>query len=281
VALAYRLADYAAYRKAVGSATVIDISRRTDPARIPQVWANLCEVLDHHPAPWVAQIWTKDAQGTLKAGIGILDRLLDGGTTITAQATVTGLAGSVWEPRVPPNGLAALADLGRVLGGMDHVKWRYDPVIPTVHTVARFALLARQAAAIGITRGVINFVAAPGRYKRVDRRLAPLLPGWSDGMPDYDLPWKERTARELVDVARQQGISLAVCAESVDLAAQIDGLGSAACGDHAWFEQVSGREMPRATFRGSRPGCGCARYFDVGNYGYWRRCHGCVYCYAG
>jgi len=229
----------------------------------------------------VVQVWTKDARGVLARGESLLRSLVDAGTTITAQVTVTGLAGTVWEPAVPPGGLRDVAPLAKMIGGADHIRWRYDPIIPGVHDPDRFEALAHQAAASGITRGIINFAAPPGRYVRVDRRLRDLLPGWAEGMPGYDLAWRESVARELVEIASQVGISLACCAECAALGDRVQGLGQARCGDYDWFAALSGRTPPRVPFRGSRPGCGCARYFDVGSYGHWSRCHRCAYCYAG
>ena len=279
--LSYRLEDYARYRDQAGAATYIDVTRRTDPARVPRVWDNLREVFETYGAPWVAQVWTKDIGGTLRLGQDLLRGLIDAGTTITAQVTVTGLAGTVWEPLVPPDGLRYIPRLADLIGGPEHIKWRYDPIIPTVHRPARSWALVRGAAAVGITRGVINFIAPPGRYVRVDRRLNALLPGWAEGMPAYDLAWQCETARELVEIAAAEGMSLAFCAECATLADSVDGLGPAACGDYDWFVALSGHAPGRVPFRGSRRGCGCARYFDVGNYGQWSRCHRCVYCYAG
>ena len=281
MAYAYRLADFARYRERVGDATYVDISRRTDPARIARLWENLREVVETYGPPWVVQVWTKDVAGALRLGDSLLPALVEAGTTVTAQVTVTGLAGSVWEPSVPPGGLQHIPCLAKLIGGTDHIKWRYDPIIPGVHDPERFRALAREAAALGITRGVINFIAPPGRYVRVDRRLGVLLPGWAEGMPGYDLAWQERTARELVELAADAGISLACCAECAVLAERVEGLGRAACGGYEWFAALSGRAPRRASFRGSRPGCGCARYFDAGSYGHWSRCHRCAYCYAG
>ena len=283
--LSYRLEDYARYRDRVGEATYLEMTRRTDPARIPEVWDHLREVVDAYGPPWVLQILTKDARGVLRRGEPALRRLRDAGTTITLHLTVTGLAGTPWEPLVPREGLRGAAPLIDLIGGPDHVKWRYDPIIATVHDVGRFHRLAGEAAELGIRRGVINFIAPPGRYRRVDRRVAPLLPGWVDGGPAwldrYGLAWQQGVALELVSLAREAGISLACCAESAALAGLVPGLGPAACGDHAWFVALSGRDLPRAPRRGSRPGCGCAAYFDLGNYGCWSRCYRCAYCYAG
>jgi len=286
--LIYRLEDYGRYRDAVGAATCVEISRRGDPARSPAAWDHLAQVLDRYGAPWIAQLWTKDVRGTLALGGSLIARLRDEGTTVTAQVTVTGLAGSVWEPGVPQDVIPYLADLSDALGGPEHIAWRYDPIIPTVHTTERFARLAHEVAEQGVRRGVINFVAAPGRYHRVDHRLAPLLEGWSAGMPGYDAAWREAIARAVTIVAAGEGISLACCAESSVLAGRVPGLRPAACADGAWFAGLSGRypwtngAVPAAPPRGrSRPGCGCIRYFDVGDYGGWSHCCRCAYCYAG
>jgi hypothetical protein len=244
----FRLEDYPRYLQRVGGASYIDVTRRTDPARIGRVWGNLYAVVRAYGAPWIVQVWTKDAAGVLKQG------------------------GSV---------LRCLADLSALLGGPEHVTWRYDPIIPTVHQVCRFRWLARRAAELGISRCVINFLAAPGRYKRVDLRLARVLPGWADGMPGYDDDWRAEIAHDLVEIAGEFGLEVSVCAESAGLVGQVLGLGAAACGDYDWFVALSGRDPGRAPTTGSRPGCGCAAYFDVGLYGQRTRCHQCLYCYAG
>lgn len=281
MSLVFRLEDYAGYVDRVGGATYLDVTRRTDPARVERVWENLQAVIDTYGAPWVVQLWTKDAAGTLARGGPQLRRLLGAGTTLAAQVTVTGLGGTVWEPLVPAEPFVGVSELMALAGGPDHVKWRYDPVIPQVHRMDRFRSLAEQAAGLGIGQCVINFVAAPGRYKRVDARLAAALPGWAEGMPGYGESWRAAISAELGESAGALGLSVAVCAESAGLAGRVPELQQAACGDHDWFVGLSGRDPGRAPTRGSRPGCGCAAYFDVGLYGQRNRCHRCLYCYAG
>jgi hypothetical protein len=215
----FRLEDYARYLERVGGTTYIDVTRRTDPARIPRVWDHLRAVVDTYGPPWIVQLWTKDAAGTLARGGSLLRDLRRAGTTLAAQVTVTGLGGTGWEPRVPAEPFAGVADLVALAGGPDHVKWRYDPVLPTVHDPERFKRLAGRAAELGITRCVVNFVAAPGRYKRVDARLSAVLPGWSQGMPGYDGAWRAETAAHLVEIAGGWGLRVATCAESAGLAA--------------------------------------------------------------
>lgn len=279
--LLFRLEDYPRYLERVGGATYIDVTRRTDPARIAQVWANLEAVVDAYGAPWIVQLWTKDAAATLARGRGLLERLLRGGTTLAAQVTVTGLGGTAWEPLVPSEPFAGAAELIALAGGPDHVQWRFDPVLPGVSRLGTFERLAAMAAALGIHRCVVNFVAPPGRYARVDARLAGRLPGWSEGMVGYDQAWRAEAAAQVVRAAGKCGIEVAACAESSGLPARVAGLHAAACGDHAWFASLSGRDPGRAPAIASRRGCGCAAYFDVGQYGQWARCHRCAYCYAG
>jgi hypothetical protein len=277
----FRLEDYPRYLERVGRATYVDVTRRTDPACIERVWDNLNAVTKVYGAPWIAQIWTKDAAGVLRRGGSVLRRMMRYGTTLAAQVTVTGLSETLWEPLTPVQAFAGVADLSSLMGGPEHVKWRYDPIIPTVHDVERFRRLADRAADLGVERCVVNFVAKPGRYKRVDARLSRVLPGWSEGMPGYDEAWQIETLAQLVEVTGERGLALAVCAESAGLVDRVDGLLPAACGEYDWFVSLSGQNPGRVPTGGSRLGCGCAAYFDVGMYGQRLRCHQCLYCYAG
>lgn len=265
----------------LGEATVLDVTRRTDPARVDGPWENLRAVLEHCPVPWIVQLWTKDLESALARGGPLVETLRGRGTTFAVQWTVTGLGGTAWEPLVPPEPFRGLETCLARIGGPDHVKWRFDPVLPLEGTVERFQRLATVAARAGIQRCVVNFVAPPGRYRRVDARLAGLVPGWDQGLPDFSDPWREARLRELVEVARGAGTRVSVCAESAALAHRVAGVGVAACGDAPWFATLSGRSPAFATGRGSRAGCGCAPYLDVGQYGQWSRCHRCAYCYAG
>ena len=281
MSFAFRLEDYARYLERAGDATYLDVSRRTDPARVERVWENLRALVRSYGPPWIVQLWTKDAAGTIGYGKRVLQELRKAGTTLTAQLTVTGLGGTSWEPLAPSVPFHGVEDLLSVVGGADHIQWRYDPVIPTVHRLDVFRGLAVRAAELGIRRCVVNCLVPPGRYKRVDTRLCMALPGWSEGMPGYDETWRAQTVAELVETAPDFDLSIAVCAESSGLNQRVEGLQPAACGDHAWFADLSGRNPDRVRTFGSRRGCGCAAYFDVGMYGQWRHCHQCLYCYAG
>ncbi len=64
------------YLERVGEASYIDLTRRTDPARIERVWDNLRAVVETYGRPWILQLWTKDAAATLARGRRQLERLL-------------------------------------------------------------------------------------------------------------------------------------------------------------------------------------------------------------
>jgi len=231
MSLVFRTEDYPRYLERVGGAAYIDCTRRTDPARVDPPWRNLSAIHAEFGAPWIVQVWTKDAAGVLARGGRVLEGLRAAGTTLAAQVTVTGLGGTAWEPRAPTEPFAGVAELAALAGGLRHVTWRYDPVIPTVHERNRFRRLADAAAALGITRAVVNFLVPPGRYKRVDARLAADLPGWDSGLPWYDDAWRAGVAAELVADARERGMTLHACAESAALVAAVPDLGPAACGE--------------------------------------------------
>ena len=161
----FRLEDYPRYLERVGDATYLDVTRRTDPARVEKVWDNLRAVVTSYGAPWIVQLWTKDVAGVLGRGMNTLTGLRDAGTTITANVTVTGLGGTSWEPLAPSSPFKGVEDLISLAGGADHIKWRYDPVIPTVHRLDAFRRLAEQAARLGIARCVFNFLVPPGRWR--------------------------------------------------------------------------------------------------------------------
>lgn len=277
----FRLQDYAAYLARVGDATYIDCTRRTDPARVPEVWENLRAVVDAHGPPWILQLWTKNPRGVMERGGALLERLRAGGTTIACQLTVTGLGGTALEPRAPADALGEAGEFLERIGGPAHCAWRFDPALPGLDNLVRFEALAPRAAALGITRLVMNFACDPGTYARVDARLANVFPYWREGLPGIDPLWKEQTAREITARAAALGLTTFCCAEGKGLRDTVPDLGPPECGSFAWFCELSGRTPAHSRQRPSRRGCGCADYFDVGCYGKWHACHGCLYCYAG
>ena len=93
MSFAFRLEEYPRYLERVGEATYLDVTRRTDPARVEKVWDNLRAVVRAYGAPWIVQLWTKDAVGVVGYGKEVLEGLQNAGTTLVAHVTVTGTGG--------------------------------------------------------------------------------------------------------------------------------------------------------------------------------------------
>ena len=169
---------------------------------------------------------------------------------------MTGLAGTLWEPLAPPDGLRLVPAVGReLIGGPEHIKWRYDPIIPTVHSPERFASWPARRRELGMRQGVINFVAPPGRYVRVDRRLGPLLPGWVEGMPGYGAAWQkqDRSPGSWWPWRRKWRSPCHAVPRARSLQSMYPGCGSGLRGVE-WFLALSGRAPVGVPFGGSTRG---------------------------
>ncbi len=176
------------------------------------------------------------------------------------------------EPLLPP--LSERVKTFRALSksiGPERVVWRYDPILfcrawpPSAH-LAAFGKLA--AALRGHTeKCVVSLVDLyPAKNGRSLARLGVYRP---------DAGTLGAFFEALAGIARENGLSLASCAEEIPL--ERYGIGHNRCIDPALIERIIGCRL-QAGPGGQRPGCLCARCEDIGAYD---TCpHGCVYCYA-
>ncbi len=228
-------------------------------------------------------LWTKDIRNLVNHP----------GLAEVAQAyptiinyTVTGLAGTLWEPGVPPLGeqLPELAVLAKRFPP-GAIRWRFDPIIPGPDLYERFA------ATLGDFQAVLGDVDAcvvsfPDPYpKAAARTRAAGLP-W----PVFTLPEKRAILAKflvLFQKSRRPGQveaeaapfrPLRLCCEA-DLLDQ-PGVGPAACIDAGLFERLYGvRIGSPEKDPGQRKTCACTKSTDIGRYDL--SCgHGCLYCYA-
>jgi hypothetical protein len=143
----------------------------------------------------------------------------------------------------------------------DRAWWRYDPILLTEATPARwhlrnFSALAR--ALEGATRRC--YFSFTSFYRKTRRNLEA-----------SGLRWREPAAEEKLDltarlrrIARRHGIDLYSCCDDRLLAAGV--------------EKAHCVEAPGLEPAPTRPDCGCSRSVDIGAYD---TCPlGCVYCYA-
>jgi len=153
--------------------------------------------------------------------------------------------------------------------------WRYDTIIwssltPFSFHIENFRELAN--ALRGFTDEVI--ISFLHLYRKTERNI--LLAARKRGFTwrDPSIDEKRALVSQLVPIAEQCGMQLAICAQPKLL---VSGAEPAHCVDAQRLSSISGtsNSIPIA---GNRPGCMCSKSRDIGEYD---TCpHGCVYCYA-
>ncbi len=155
--------------------------------------------------------------------------------------------------------------------GCKKVIWRYDPIIFTkVYTpeyhIKAFTQIAE--ALNGYTQKcVISFVDTYTKTKRSMEELGA-----------YELSKEELTAfaRKLAQIAKENGMTIATCAEVIDL--EECGIEHNACIDKKLIEEILGVSVNVGKDKNQRAECGCIESVEVGTYNTCR--NGCRYCYA-
>ncbi len=155
--------------------------------------------------------------------------------------------------------------------GSKRVIWRYDPILFTKRYTPEYHMKAfRQMAEAlrGYTeKCVISFVDMYAKNKKNMQAL---------GVYELSKTELEAFAKELCDIARENGMMMASCAEQIDLAHC--GIAHNACIDKALIEEIIGCKLKGARDKNQRSECGCMESIDIGTY---HTCgNGCVYCYA-
>ena len=259
---------------------IYSASRRTDlPAAHPD-W--LAARLSRSRTLDAVVYWTKHPTALVEHPglVGALERWPS-----VVQLTVTGLAGTPWEPGTPP--LSAwrddLAELARRLPA-GAIQWRFDPIVTPAADLAaarrevkeRFLrTLEGVARALGdVDRVTVSFYQ-PYRHAAARIAAAGLAPRrWSvaercDLLVELRRAWNAPRGRfGICCHPGWRGLAGIIPAES------------AACVSAERFDRLYGTRLgPGVKDPGQRPACDCSRSTDIGDYG--RAClHGCVYCYA-
>jgi hypothetical protein len=198
------------------------------------------------------------------------------------------------EPHVPP--LAQRLDTFRRLAelvGKKRVIWRFDPLILTETLtvevlINRIAALATQLR--NYTERLVVSFADIGVYTKVQRNLARENVHYREFTPDT----MREVARRLQRLARDTGLTIATCAEGIDLAEF--GIEHNRCIDDRLMIALFPKDQKLMEFlgyapdlfaaparpylkdKGQRKACGCIVSKDIGRYD---TCpHLCAYCYA-
>ena len=155
--------------------------------------------------------------------------------------------------------------------GSKRVIWRYDPILFTNRYTPEYHVKAfRQMAEAlrGYTeKCVISFVDTYAKNRKNMQAL---------GVYELTEEALESFAQELCDIARENDMEMASCAEQMDLAHC--GIAHNACIDKALLEEIIGCQLKGTKDKNQRGECGCMESIDIGTY---HTCeNGCVYCYA-
>lgn len=87
---------------------------------------------------------------------------------------------------------------------------------------------------------------------------------------------RNEIAKNLAQIARENGIQLEACAEELDYSKH--GIKASKCIDPEFWSKLLGAKVKTKRLDGTRKNCGCMPCIDIGIY---NTCsHGCLYCYA-
>lgn len=171
--------------------------------------------------------------------------------------------------------LAAFRELAARLGP-ERVVWRYDPIIFSAATDARFhrETFSHLAETLrGSTRRCIVSLLTP--YPKVMERLSPLT-GSAFRVRSPTFRDLEELIPTLVKIARECGMGVTSCASQIDLRPY--GVEPGACIDPQLLAQVCNLTESWPRDPGQRPACRCVASVDIGIYDTCPM--GCRYCYA-
>lgn len=207
------------------------------------------------------------------------------GVSYYVQYTLNDYEEEGLEPGLPP--LAARIETFRALSGRlgaKRVVWRFDPLLLagglTVERLMDRVAAVGEALRARTERLVVSFADIQG-YRKVAANLARERIAYCEFTPEL----MHRAAVRLQALGRALGLTVATCAESIDLAAYgiehnrcIDDrlLAEAFPGDRALMEFLGGGRPMKD--KGQRKACGCIVSKDIGSYDTCS--HHCAYCYA-
>jgi Domain of unknown function (DUF1848) len=266
---------------------IISASYKTDIPAFYADWlmarlrAGFCRMTN----PWGGQTYdvpltpeTVDGFVLWTRNIGPLAGRLDAVAAVapfTVQYTITGYPRALETSTIPTG--RAIADIRRLRQdfGPRAVVWRYDPILFTSLTPARwhretFARLAR-ALQGAVDEVVISFAHI---YRKTQRNLDAAAGRAGFTWEDPAAPEKQALAAALAGIAQDAGMAFRVCAQADYVP---PGGALARCIDAARLSDIAGRPIA-ASVKGNRADCLCHESRDIGAYD---TCpHGCCYCYA-
>lgn len=213
--------------------------------------------------------WTKDIRN-FAVHFGLRAALTSYPSII--QYTVTGLAGSIWEPKVPSI-YEQMNALSEVLSELPTgaVRWRFDPIIVDNTVFERFARIYEIFGKTGFELDSV-VVSFPDLYRKVSSRLKTK----GQIFPDLTIDAK----CEILDKFHQiSGLKFLMCCEGELLEQNLGFVEKSSCVSSALFKKLYDIDVDSRLDASQRSECGCTKSTDIGSYE--QSCfHKCLYCYA-
>lgn len=210
--------------------------------------------------------WTKNPEPMLER-LGELDPY-----PYYFQFTLTGYGQDI-EPGVPDkreNVIPTFQRLSKTVSP-SRVIWRYDPILFTPVYTPEYHLRAFSCIAEALkgytNRCIISFV---DRYTKNSKSLKLL------GTYELQQQELEAFASQIAEISAENGMTVASCAEMMDLAHC--GIEHGSCIDRKLIEEIIGCSLKAGKDKNQRPECGCVESVEVGTYDTCK--NGCLYCYA-
>lgn len=263
---------------------ILSVSRRTDIPNYYSEWfynriregflyvrnpMNVHQISKINISPQVVDcivFWTKNPAPMMKR----LDELKD--YKYYFQFTLTGYGQDI-ECNLPHKKntmIPIFQNLSKKIG-KEKVIWRYDPIIFTDTYTEEYHIKAFEqiaAALNGYTeKCVISLLDIYTKNKKNMNELN-VIEKCIDDLKD--------TAKRLSEIAHNNGMRIAACAEKMDLTEC--GIEHNCCIDKNLIEKIIGYRMNAKTDKNQRSECGCVESVEVGTYNTCR--NGCKYCYA-
>jgi hypothetical protein len=252
---------------------VISASRRIDmvgnaPDQFVEILHQKCPPGSVH----TLVIWTKNAENLFEykplfEAVQRYDQLF-------FHYTVTGMGGTILEPRVPrpDRGMSFLPKLVELVGDPRRIRFRFDPIVNLIMpdgsaycNLSWFEKLAPQVKALGIQDISISWMS---EYRKVLSRLKR-----SGITPMRVTPqlW-QRQYTMIMETATKYNLIMHGCC--------VPGMPRSKCIDGNLLAELHPNKEPcsKRKAKGQRAECGCTESWDIG---WYHHCyHGCRYCYA-
>lgn len=155
--------------------------------------------------------------------------------------------------------------------GREKVIWRYDPILFTEKYTPEYHLKAFEQIATALNgytqRCVISFVDI---YAKNQKNMELF------GAYELDEAALMEFAKKLSTIAKENGMTIGSCAESIDLTEC--GIEHNCCIDKKLIESIIGCELKAGKDKNQRKECGCMESVEIGTYHTCK--NGCKYCYA-